>query len=224
MENGLDSPTRLRRIGQPTFTEGEQDLWPSCRDSLQRFDSLSDVEYTAQVNRIERERNKFIDLLTGYASQIGCTFTVTLPEHVNEVLGASNDIWGHFLEHDAVQIPRYVLERGPREKDYVLFRKEVPAAHILVNMAHELSHLERRRVYPEIYQKVFKFKSPRGERHKVNFTTEIREEEISTDEHAFQLLKKLGIPITPEIFVAQIPRNDAMPNYRQEIMTRLGQS
>lgn len=118
-----------------------------------------------------------------------------------------------------MQIPRYVLEKRPKEKEYVLFRKEVPTAHILVNMAHELSHLERRRTNQETYQRIFK--APRGERHKVTFTSEIREEEMSTDEHAFQLLKKLGIPITPETFVAQIPRNDAMPNYRQEALTRL---
>jgi hypothetical protein len=88
-------------------------------------------------------------------------------------------------------------------------------------MAHELSHLERRRTNPETYQRVFNDKSPRGERHKVNFTSEIREEEMATDEHAFKLLKKLGIPITPATFVAQIPRNDAMPNYRQEALARL---
>jgi len=218
---GKDLPNISRLAEQPTFDDGELDLWPDCQVGLQRFDSLPNVEYAKQVNRIETNRNIFIGLLTGYASQIGCSFTVTLPEHVNVVYGGSNDIWAHSIDYDVVQIPRYVLERRPKGKDYVSFRNEVPTAHILVNMAHELSHLERRRNYPEIYEQMFKDKSPRGERYKVNFTSEIREEEILTDEHCFQLLKKMRIPITPETFVAQIPRNDAMPNYRQETILRL---
>lgn len=222
MENEIDLSTSSELIEQPTFTDGEQDLWPNCQVDLQRFDSLPDAEYTRQVEIIESERNKFIGILTSYASQIGCDFTVTLPEHVNIVNGSSNDIWAHFIEQDVVQIPRYVLEKRPKGEEYVLFRKEVPTAHVLVNMAHELSHLERRRTNPELYQQLFKDKSPLGERHKVNFTSEIKEEEIATEEHAFKLLKKLEIPITPATFVAQIPINDAAPNYREEVLARLG--
>lgn len=56
MENGIDLPTRSQRIEQPTFTDGEQDLWPSCQVNLQRFDSLPAAEYARQVAIIERER------------------------------------------------------------------------------------------------------------------------------------------------------------------------
>lgn len=221
MKNHIDLQSPFQHEGEPRFPDGEQDLWSTYQVGLQRFDSLTDIEYSKQVNLIERERNKYIELLTNYASQIGCSFTVTPPEYVNKVSGASNDIWAHSLEHDLVQIPRFVLEKRPKGKEYVLFRKEVPVVFILVNMAHELSHFERRGANLDTYHRLFKGNSPRGERHKINFTTEIKDEEMSTDEHAFRLLKKLKIPITPEIFVAQIPRNDMMPNYRQEIVLRL---
>lgn len=209
---------------QPTFPDGELDLWPSCKASLQRCDQLSNSEYAAQLEKVERERGRFFNLLNQHASQIGCAFTLTRPEHVNEVNGGSNDIWAHALEQDVVQIPRYVLEKRPSGREYILFRKEIPATHILVNLAHELSHLERRRIDPDTYQTLFKGKAPRGERYKVVFTTEIRKEEMATDEHAFALLLKLGIPITPALFVAQIPRNDKMPGYREELLAKLERS
>lgn len=205
---------------QPRFSDGELNFWPKCQSHLQRFDHLPDPEYQGQINRIEEKRNKFINALSGYAKKISCSFTVTPPELVVEAHGAINDIWAHIIEADIVQIPRFVLERRPRGKEFVPFRREIPAVFILVNMAHEVSHLERRRKRPEIYQKLFN-ESSRGERHKINITPEIKAEEIATDKRAYRLLKKLGVPITPETFVAQIPRDDKMPTYREEIMEKL---
>lgn len=46
--------------------------------------------------------------------------------------------------------------------------------------------------------------------------------ERENDIQAYQLLKKLGIPVTPELFVGQIPQNDKMPGYREELEDKLG--
>ncbi len=206
----------------PKFTDGEQDLWPQCQTGLQRFDSLPDKEYSGQLIIIEDGRDNFLDLLAEYALKIGCTFSVTAPKNVKEVSGISNDIWGHYLDHNDILIPRYVLQERPEPgADSILFRQDIPAAHILVNLAHEIGHYERNKLKPKVYLEIFKGKTPEGESQKIIFTDRIRAEEAATDKHAFGILRKLGIPITPEVFVAQIPKNSSMPGYRKEVIYKL---
>jgi len=218
----------------------EGDLWPRVKNLILHFKYLENKSYSDANSQIEKKREKSINVLMNLGIKEGVNFFITPEINANLIGFSSNDIWGYTTRVDErghfIQIPRYSVEKSisPEEikRGELKFRNEIPAAFILVNMAHEIAHFMRKKENPDNYDKIFKGNSPVGQAHTIFFTKKMLQEEMETDIKAFSLLKNLDIPgslpfqktktpITPEIFVGQIPENGQAPTYREELLRRL---